>query len=125
MSNIYNQTQNLFALDTVQDLDNETAATCSGGVAYFNGPSPDVILYEHADFKGRSIGVNASTGDGLNLTDANDTVSSAVILRGVWHFYEDVNFNSGGTYGHIQGDKPLDFGGTPVNDTISSIKRVG
>jgi hypothetical protein len=64
MSNI-NQPQNLFALDTVQDLDNETAATCSGGVGYLGSGDPDVILYRHARFQGDSLNLNAATGDGL------------------------------------------------------------
>lgn len=53
MFNINNQTQDLFALGAVQDLDNETAATCSGGVGYLNSGDPDVFLYKDANGQGR------------------------------------------------------------------------
>ena len=64
MSNI-NQTQDLFAFGAMQDLDNESAATRSGGVGYLNSGDPDVILYNDQRFQGASLGLNAATGDGL------------------------------------------------------------
>jgi len=124
MSNI-NQTQDLFALGAMQDLDNETAATCSGGSGYFGSNDPDIILYEDANFQGRAVNVNASPEDGVNLTgELNDSVSSMKILRGTWRVTEDDNFRNGGTYGSLQlGPGDHEFGGTPVNDTISSLFR--
>jgi hypothetical protein len=125
MSNI-DQIQDLFVLDTVQDLDNETAATCSGGVAYVNGRDPDVILYQHTDGQGRSMGVNASTGDGIPYVgDAfNDITSSIRILRGVWGFYEHDQYNKwvGSSQSVILGPGYYYLGAN--NDKITSLKRL-
>jgi len=105
MSNINNQTQDLFALDTVQDLDNETAATCSGGVGFLFGPDPDVILHKDPNGQGQPLGVNAATGDGVpNIglingqeTTFNDQVSSITIKRGSWNFFGDDNYRGQST----------------------------
>ncbi|MBN3873597.1 hypothetical protein [Nostoc sp. JL33] len=37
MSNIKNQTQDLYSIELVQDLDQEAAATVSGGKLYLSG----------------------------------------------------------------------------------------
>lgn len=103
MSNINNK--NLFAIDAVQDLDNETAATCSGGVAYLYSGDPDVILHKDPNGQGQSLNANASTGDGISNigftsgngsggqeTTFNDSVSSITILRGTWSFFQNDNY---------------------------------
>jgi Beta/Gamma crystallin len=128
MSNI-NQTQDLLALDTVQELDNETAAKCSGGAGYLFGRDPDLILYEHHNGEGQSIGANAATGDGIsNLYPAfNDRTSSIRILRGVWGFYEHADYNP---YTHENPDsqfvvlEPGYYNLEANNDKISSLKRL-
>ena len=138
MSNI-NQSQNLFALDLVQDLDDKTAATCSGGRGYLYGSDPDVILYQDSNQKGYSLGVNAATGDGIsnigyilepplfvtffepvNKTNFNDLTSSVTIKRGLWQFYEDENYGGSSS---ILGPGTYNFKGN--NDKITSLKRVG
>jgi Beta/Gamma crystallin len=133
MSNI-NQTQDLFALDTVQDLDNETAAKCSGGVGYLYGRDPDVILYEHEKGGGKSMSVNAATGDGIpnigfingqgagsHPTGFNDITSSIWIKRGVWIFHDDAGYN-GQTTGVLRAGFRYDLGAN--NDRITSLFRV-
>jgi Beta/Gamma crystallin len=126
MSNI-NQTQDLLALDTVQELDNETAAKCSGGVGYLFGRDPDLILYEHHNGEGQSIGANAATGDGIPNLDPefNDRTSSIRILRGVWGFYEHAGYNGW----RINGPQfvvlgPGYYNLEANNDIISSLKRL-
>jgi Beta/Gamma crystallin len=104
MTNIDNQTQNLFAIDAVQDLDNETAATCSGGVGSLNSPNPDVVLFQHKSFQGKSLGLSAASGDGLpnfGTRDGNggggdngfnDITTAIKVNRGTWEFYTNSNY---------------------------------
>ena len=137
MSNI-NQTQDMFALDTVQDLDNETAATCSGGVFYKNGRNPDVIFFDGREtsggetinhFTGDQLSLNASIGDGdpnIGIQNGrangfNDRASGIEIRRGRWNFFGDSNFRgqSTGVLGpgrHVLGAN---------NNSITSAYRVG
>ena len=117
MSNI-NQTQNLFALDTVQDLDDETAATCSGGA--------NVILYEHKDAKGDDYRVNTSVGGGVSnlgsgLKKFNDKTSSIIINDGFWMFFSDSNYKGQST--GLLGPGYYNLGAN--NDKITSFRRVG
>ena len=132
MSNI-NQAQNLFALDTVQDLDDETAATCTGGAAYVNGPNPDLFLYKDPNGTGGSLGVNAATNDGIpNVgADFNDKTSSITINRGVWEFYENAQYNNKDSYNPyvnrngqsvVLGPGNYNLGAN--NEKITSIKRL-
>jgi hypothetical protein len=118
-----NQHEQLFT-----ELDDEVAATCSGGVAYTGGPDPDVILYTHGGTNGVPLKVNASINDGLidlGENSFNDRVSSFIILRGRWNFYADAGFRGrynsrplrAGTYSSL----PRGFS----NDQLSSLKRVG
>ncbi|MEH2378317.1 MAG: beta/gamma crystallin-related protein [Nostoc sp.] len=121
MSQINNQTQDLYSIELVQDIDHEAAATCSGG-AY----DPDVILYRDAGAGGANpLAVNASIGDGLNYVgnDFNDVTSSFVIQRGTWSFYRDANYGGyEGTYGPgVYSSLPSGIG----DDSISSLYRAG
>jgi hypothetical protein len=132
MSNINNQTQDLFAIDAVQDLDNETAATCSGGVGYLYSSDPDVILHKDPNGQGLSIGVNAATGDGVpNIgfadgqgggfeTTFNDSVSSITIKRGAWQFFDNDNYG-GDTTGRLN---PGTYNLGANDDKITSAFRV-
>jgi hypothetical protein len=129
-----NQSQDLFALDAVQDLDNETAATCSGGVGYLFGSDPDVILYKDSNGQGQSMGVNARTGDGVpNIgfingqggnspkTGFNDVTSSIWIKRGVWNFHDDAGYKGQST-GVLRAGFLYNLGAN--NDRITSLFRV-
>ena len=115
-----------------EELDNETAAACSGGVAYLYGSNPDVILHKDSNGQGQSIGANASTGDGIRNvgfsdgkgggfnTTFNDTVTSITIKRGSWQFFDDSNYG-GDTTGRL-GPGSYQLG--HMNDKITSFIRV-
>ncbi len=113
------------------ELDDEVAATCSGGRIYFDGPDPDMVLFEHTNFTGRSLGVNATTNDGDdNLDNAligngwNDRTSSMIIYRGNWQLFRDAGYvgpasrRSTGRY-----ETPREFG--QANDALTGIRRIG
>jgi len=117
-----------FETSIFKELDDEVAATCSGGVAYTGSHNPDVILYVHGGIAGNSLKVNASINDGLNNLEKfnfNDKVSSFIILKGKWNFYADAGFKG------IYNSKPLGpgtYSSLPTgfsNDQLSSLKRVG
>ena len=119
MSNI-NQTQNLFALDTVQDLDDETAATCTGGA--------DVILYKDLNGKGDSLHITGKIGQGISNVgpNFNDQTSSITIKQGVWEFYQDSYYNNlEDQYGADIKRGPGNYNLGANNDKITSLKRVG
>jgi hypothetical protein len=99
-----------------QELDNEVAATCSGGVAY---------LYQDDNFKGRKL-TFYNYGTDLRTWDFNDKTSSLVIQGNeVWGFYRDRNYKGpsvalgSGTY--TKSD--LIAFGIPDN-SISSLRRL-
>ncbi|MBE9214191.1 peptidase inhibitor family I36 protein [Plectonema cf. radiosum LEGE 06105] len=99
------QNQQLF-----QELANEVAATCSGGVAQ---------LYEHPNFRGRKLTFRYGTND-LRKYNFNDKTSSITISPGeTWAFYRDINYGGPRTV--------LTGGRHPYvipNDSISSLKRI-
>ncbi len=118
------------AILAIKELDDEVAATCSGGVHYPGSNDPDVILFSDSNARGRTLRLNASGGDGFsNLRDTNlnfnDVTSSISIIRGTWTFYKDAGYNNpedtlgpgqytvGGNFGKLQ------------NDSISSLLRIG
>jgi hypothetical protein len=113
------------------ELDDEVAATCSGGIR-FGGPDPDMILFEHANFQGRSLRVNATIGDGDdNLDNAligngwNDRTSSIIIYRGRWQLFRNAGYTGpvseriGGRYANWTA-----FGHRVDND-LTGIRRIG
>ena len=89
-----NQSQSLYNIEGVRDIDQETAANCSGGRGFRFGSNPDVILYTDPNARGASLNLNAATGDGIpNIgDDFNDRTSSIIVRRGKWRFYEDSNY---------------------------------
>ncbi|MFB2879430.1 beta/gamma crystallin-related protein [Floridanema aerugineum] len=133
-----NQRQALFTEPTSEfeapaftELDDEVAATCSGGRVYFNGPDPDVILFEHNNFGGASLGVNATTGDGdSNLDNAiigsgwNNRVSSIKIFRGKWQLFRDSGYQGPHSDKGRGNYKNAAAFGLP-NDSLTGIRRVG
>lgn len=123
-------TNNLYAIDTaVKELNDEVAATCSGGVFYKGSGNPDVIFYRDINFNGGELRLNASTGDGdpnIGLdkgrsTGFNDQTSSIRILRGRWNFFADAGFKGQST--GILGPGNYYLGAN--NDKITSAFRVG
>jgi Beta/Gamma crystallin len=113
MSNINNKTQDLFALDTVQDLDNESAAAIQGGAA--------VELFADSNFGTPLVRTNegsANVGDGVN-----DRTTSIIINRGKWRFYTDSNFR--GVSADLGPGRHSNIGlGIIPNDSITSFKRL-
>jgi hypothetical protein len=123
-------------ISVIQELDDEVAATCSGGEGQTGGPNPDVILYKDEFFNGADLKVNAKRNDGLsNLENYggflgfgtfNDSISSFEIKRGLWNFYADKDYKG------LYNNQPLGPGKYRTlartgisNDSLSSLKRVG
>ena len=118
-----NQSQSLYNIKGVRDIDPETAANYSGGKGYLYGDNPDVILYTKANGQGASLNVNAASFDGVpNIgEDFNDRISSIKIIRGEWRFFEDSNYGDGRTGTLDRGFYNLGF---TINDDITSAFRV-
>lgn len=114
MSNINNQTKDLFALDTVRDLDHESAAAIQGGIQ----------LYADANFQGALLPTNA-IGDLSQVPgNLNDQTSSIINdTDKVWQFCTDANF--GGQCTTLDpGFSFPDLNGTVYQDSISSYKSL-
>ena len=111
---------NMTAIPGVREINDGAAEKCSGG------RKPDVVLYEHANFRGKRLNIWDSrkfVGDIFN-----DKTSSFVINRGRWQFYDDANY--GGARTQVLGPKGIKKGrynliedeGLP-HDVLSSLKR--
>ncbi len=100
----------------VEELDNEVAATCSGGVAY---------LYQDKGFQGRRLQFFNGEND-LRKWNFNDKTSSIKIVGNErWRFYRDIN-REGKAVTLGRGEYSLfrlQQLGIP-NDSISSLKRI-
>jgi hypothetical protein len=114
------------AIPAIKELDDGDAASYSGGVAFTGSNDPDVILYRDGGFAGGNpLAVNASLNDGIRNVgnNFNDITSSFVIIRGVWRFYRDADFQvlqntiGPGLYSTLPGGI--------ANDSITSLRRVG
>lgn len=114
MSNINNKTQDLFALDIIQDLDNESAAAIQGGAA--------VELFNDSNFRKPIVKTNRGT---RNVGErANDRTTSIIINSGKWRFYTDSNFRGVST--DLGRGRYANIGlGRIPNDSITSFKRIG
>jgi len=80
MSNI-NQTNNLYTIDTVQDLSQESAAAIQGGA--------EIIVYRDADFRGNALKIRGDNANGqYQFVGAfNNSISSIKVLSGTWQFF--------------------------------------
>jgi hypothetical protein len=110
MSTINNQTNGLFAIDTVEDLSHESAAAIQGGILVWNA----------ANFAGRPTSLQASS----NLTSQgfNDKISSIVNnTQKTWAFYINANFTGGAL--RLQPGQALGNLGV-FNNIISSMRPV-
>lgn len=113
MSNI-NQTNNLYTIDTVQDLSQESGAAIQGGAA--------VELYNDSNFRRRMVSTNAGTPNVGN--NVNDRTTSIIINQGVWRFYTDTNYR--GVSADLRPGRYPNIGlGIIPNDSISSFRRIG
>lgn len=81
-----------------------------------------IRLYEHADFRGRSIETDTQIRD-LERRGFNDAASSAVVSGGRWLVCTDAGF--GGSCTTLRPGRYRNFEPMGINDQISSIRRVG
>jgi hypothetical protein len=119
-----NQNEQLFTELTAEseapaftELDDEVAASCSGGVAY---------LYQDDNFLGRRLQFFNGESD-LRRWNFNDETSSLEIVGNErWEFYRDISFG-GYPVTLSRGRYTLtDLRGRGIsNDSISSLRRVG
>ena len=82
---------------------------------------PKIVLYEHAQFKGRELALESSTSD-LRSSNFNDKASSVKVQSGTWILWEHINF-TGRSYKVGPGE--YDFGVISAqigNDVISSVE---
>lgn len=113
MSNINNQSENLFAIPGVQELSDKSAAACSGGA--------DVILYSLPGYRGSSLRISK----GGNLSGSgrvgrfNNITSSLKVLNGTWRFYK--GFNRTGSFLTLSEGKGFRSLGS-FDNTISSLR---
>jgi hypothetical protein len=99
-----------------QQLDNEVAASCSGGVAY---------LYLDDNFKGRRLQFFDRESDLRDWNFSDETSSIKIVGNERWTFYQDILFK-GPSVTLGRGSYTLtDLRrlGIP-NDSISSLKRI-
>jgi hypothetical protein len=109
------QIQNLFALELVQDLDNESAAALSGGQTV-----SDVVLYSGTSRQGQSLKVNDGIAD-LSKSNFNNISSSVVVNNGTWEFFTKPNFQ--GESIEVDSDTARDLPEI-FNNSISSLRAV-
>ncbi|MEN9871661.1 MAG: Beta/Gamma crystallin [Cyanobacteriota bacterium] len=109
------QIQDLFALDLVQDLDNESAAAVSGGQTV-----SDVILYSGRSQQGKPLKVNNKIAD-LSKYNFDDISTSVAVNSGTWRFYTEPNFK--GQSIDVESDTARDLPGR-FNNSISSLKSI-
>ena len=109
MSNI-NQTNDLYTIDTVQDLSQESAAAIQGGA--------EIIVYRDADFRGNALKIRANNANEQYqfLGAFNNSISSIKVLSGTWQFFTNSNRT-----GLTQTLKPGNYRrlDAQMNDTIS------
>jgi hypothetical protein len=117
MTNINNQSLDLFALDTVQDLDNQSAAAVSGG-----GVVGDVTLWSAPSVSGSSLDVNSKVADLSTLGFANITSSIQVNNGQTWRFYTDKNFQ--GQYFDVGPDTGLGSLPSNIDNNIESLQAI-
>ena len=102
-------------LSSVRDLN-------GGSFPGWGDSGGDAVLYEHADFQGRSISVNDSMAN-LSSQGFNDRASSVVIRSGRWQLCSDGDFRGQcvtlgpGEYRNLEA--------LQLNDRLSSIRAAG
>lgn len=82
------------------------------------GRGQPVVLFEHARFEGRQVGVYTDMRS-LRDVDFNDKLSSFIINDGFWELCEHADFR-----GQCMTFGPGSYAGIVMNDQISSLRRV-
>ena len=92
------------------------ACVCAAAAA-----QAQIVLYEHDDFKGRSI---RGTDVINNLRDRgfNDIASSIKVLTGTWEVCSDANFRGNCTV--LEPGQYRSLRDLGINDSLSSLRRV-
>ncbi|MDZ8235969.1 MAG: beta/gamma crystallin-related protein [Nostoc sp. ChiQUE01a] len=119
MSNINNygvdmnkKTLTELSFSAVKELNDEVAATCSGG---------NVSIFRGANFQGGGITFSRSDANLANNNFNNATSSIIITGNQRWRFYKNANFSGPsitlgpGRYRRVA---------SSVNDSISSLKRI-
>lgn len=127
MNNHQQSFQNLKAISALNVLEDEAAATCSGGA--------DVELFVDANFQGESLQVSSKVTDLSNYSVAkvnnvvtyrksyDNKISSIKVNSGVWQFFSEPNFQGpsvtlgAGEYSGVT-EVGID------NDSLSSVRRI-
>jgi hypothetical protein len=107
MSHINNQTQDLYSIELVQDLDHEAAATVSGGALYLHNKKGKVVV-----LTGRDADLGAPPG----VDDFDNPSSYRITGNRNWYVYSGKNY-TGRRYLLKAGTK----GNFTVNSSISSV----
>ena len=130
MTNINNQSLNLFEIAAVQDLDNQSAAAVSGGGVADAAVSAGAVIGDVTLFSqpGASVGVpesvqiNNPVADLSTLNFANITSSVAVNNGQTWRFYTDKNYQ--GDYFDVGPDTALGNLPSNIDNNIESLKAL-
>jgi hypothetical protein len=79
------------------------------------------VLYEGADFRGRSFEITRDVVRNLDRTNFNDRAASLRVYSGYWIFFSDANFE-----GDCRTFGPGDYPGlqSDLNRRISSGRRI-
>ncbi|HET9645581.1 MAG TPA: beta/gamma crystallin-related protein [Burkholderiaceae bacterium] len=96
----------------------------AGGGGWSRGGPPqraDIMLFEHDDFHGRSIGGHEDMGN-LAPTGFNDMISSVIVERGTWELCVDAEYR-GRCIVLAPGRYPA-LAAYDMNDAVSSVRRV-
>ncbi|XP_072894809.1 epidermal differentiation-specific protein-like [Hemitrygon akajei] len=84
--------------------------------------NPDIVLYEHVDYKGKSRSIKETT-DNLSRSGFDNLVSSHKVKQGVWILYQDLN-QSGPRLITFQDDEWDNYCQFKWNDKLSSVRAV-
>ncbi|MBN3872809.1 MAG: beta/gamma crystallin-related protein [Nostoc sp.] len=115
MSNINNQTQDLYSIELVQDLDHEAAATVSGGAS--------AQVFTDANFSGTPSTIFDYDVSLFDPNVFNDRISSIKVYSGQWTFWSDANYSGSGIIlGPGEYSDLSKLNGGVYNDVISSAK---
>ncbi|MGK5077891.1 beta/gamma crystallin-related protein [Janthinobacterium sp. HLX7-2] len=91
------------------------AAAFLAPVAAFAG---EIILFQDANFHGRSLSVRSDASD-LSRQGFNDKTSSVIVRSGTWEVCKDARYRGG-----CRVLQPGRYKTVPMNDAISSVREV-
>ncbi|MGL6341881.1 MAG: beta/gamma crystallin-related protein [Waterburya sp.] len=116
MSKISNQSNSLYSIECVQDIDHESAAAISGGALEVT----DVTLYSEADLGGFQFGSNKAIEDLTEFGFDDATGSITVANDKTWRFYSEAGLQ--GEYIDVGPGQSVNAGDFGM--TISSFQAI-